>query len=321
MLSIFCDIEGLTDEQGQSIPAPQNKYLPLKELKIRADTIFPGETQADSPDTYKALWDQFEVEAKILKQVYEGDQADRQSYLSNLLKLIQRYGWSIPSAYYQARPDLGLYDHSRMTGALAACLIDRDEAVISDMLNRPDSQAEVALLVGGDISGVQKFIYTITSRGATSGLRGRSMYLQLLTELAARYVLTEIGMPLTNLIYAGGGHFYLLAPIDSETQLRTAQERISRLLLHQHQGDLYLALGQVTLHAHEFHGSAFSAKWRDLTQTLQAAKQRQFSELGPEMFDLLFKPKEHGGNDEKLCDVCQREHPQTTARKDAEGNE
>ena len=73
----------------------------------------------------------------------------------------------------------------------------------------------VALLIGGDISGIQKFIYTIASKKAAKTLRGRSFYLQLLTEAVLRFVLGELELPYTNVIYAGGGHFFLLAPLIS----------------------------------------------------------------------------------------------------------
>ncbi len=61
------------------------------------------------------------------------------------------------------------------------------------------------MLAGGDISGVQEFIYSIPAAGATRQLRGRSFYLQLLTEACAHHLLHETGMPLCNLLYAGGG--------------------------------------------------------------------------------------------------------------------
>jgi CRISPR-associated protein Csm1 len=311
LLSIFCDIAGLS-ENRQPIAAPEKKYLPLKILKVKQDTLFPGSEAAEAEinRAYQDLWDEFKRQAETLKTVFEGKTTDPESYLNNIANLMQLYTWCIPSAYYKSRPDVSLYDHSRMTAALAACLITRDEVEIEAMLNHQANQTEVALLVGGDISGVQKFIYTITSRGATSGLRGRSMYLQLLTEVTARYVLKQLGLPLTNLIYAGGGHFYLLAPIGSEKALQDAQRQISRILLHHHQGDLYLALASETLRADEFQGKPFSEKWRSLTQKLQLAKQTQFAELGDDA-KLLFEPLEHGGNDEKQCAVCQREHAET----------
>lgn len=192
--SIFCSLTGLEEK------APAAKYLPLKKLAIAKDTIFPTAEIDDSQTAYKELWDDFLAEAQSLKTAHEPD-GNLTVYLDNLLNLMQQYTWCIPSAYYRSVPDVSLYDHSRMTAALAACLVGLDA------LPAPDSSEPAALLVGGDISGVQKFIYTITSSGAAGGLRGRSLYLQLLTEVVARYMLNEMRLPRTNVIYAGGGHF------------------------------------------------------------------------------------------------------------------
>ena len=88
------------------------------------------------------------------------------------------------------------------------------------------------MLVGGDISGVQNFIYTITARGAAPTLRGRSFYLQIVTEALARYLLRRLDLPVTNLIYAGGGSFFLLARPGDGERLPRLQQEISRILLH-----------------------------------------------------------------------------------------
>ncbi|MBE7557382.1 MAG: type III-A CRISPR-associated protein Cas10/Csm1 [Anaerolineales bacterium] len=308
LASIFCSLGGLTDGQQQPVPAPPAKYLPIAALSIDETVIFPQAKASDTTQAYKNLWIQFSQALTRLKRVYEAGATDAESYLNNLLRLMQRYCWCIPVMFGETQSDVSLYDHGRITSALAACSIDRKET------NDPK---DVALLVGGDISEVQKFIYTITSRGATSGLRGRSMYLQLLTEVVARFVLNRIEMPLTNLIYAGGGHFYLLAPVNKKTQLLEAQQYISQVLLHHHQGDLYLAVASEIIQAEEFAGQFLPEKWRDLQRGLQKAKQQPFTELADQVAELLFAPQEHGGNEEKLCQVCQREHPGTEEREKA----
>ncbi|MGC8879884.1 MAG: type III-A CRISPR-associated protein Cas10/Csm1 [Anaerolineae bacterium] len=172
------------------------------------------------------------------------------------------------------------------------------------------NETQVALLVGGDISGVQDFIYTITSQGAASALRGRSFYLQLLTEVLARYVLLQLGLPICNLIYQGGGGFYLLARADDRENLRDIQRQISERLLQHHRGDLYVALSAVPLAAVDFYGGRISEKWEELTRTLHHVKHRRFAEMGQELRE-VFLPQEDGGNEEKQCAVCGREHPGT----------
>ena len=120
------------------------------------------------------------------------------------------YTWSVPAASYRSEPDISLFDHSRVTAAIASCLCDLDDNTIQQLLasnnsGQPNDEIVVACLLEGDISGIQRFIYTITARGATSALRGRSFYPQLLTDAAARYILHKYDLTVANLIYSGGG--------------------------------------------------------------------------------------------------------------------
>jgi len=104
------------------------------------------------------------------------------------------------------------------------------------------------VLIGGDISGVQNFIYTLSAKGAAKTLRGRSFYLQLLNEAVLRYVLRELGLPTTNVIYSGGGHFYLLAPPSAAQRLADIQQKIDRVLVKHHGTALYLAMESAAVH-------------------------------------------------------------------------
>ncbi len=329
-LSIFCSLKA--DDQE----APDARYWPLKPLQVDESALFPVEPlsgEGEVIEEYQALWDGFEGEARALGDVH-GPDGNLPVYLESLLLLLQRYTWCVPSAYYRSLPDVSLYDHSRATAALAVCLWGQaEEATVEQALNALEKwykerekdrsapvpaeleRMEVALLVGGDISGVQDFIYTITARGAASALRGRSFYLQLLTEAVARYVLRRLDLPITNLLYQGGGGFYLLARPSDRGCLEKVQKEVSRILLAHHRGDLYLALGAVPLVAADFYDGRVSGKWVELGERLQKAKQHRFSELGAEL-EKLFKPEGHGGNEEGECQVCGREHP--GIRKDDE---
>ncbi len=315
LLAIFCRLETLDkDKKPQRAPAP--RYWPLKPLALEQEVLFPTPQRPEQEvkQGYKELWQGFQAQLDALRQAHQ-EESDLAVYLESLLLALQRFTWCVPSAYYHSLPDVSLYDHSRMTAALAACLIGKPEAVLDEVLRAPERSTEpMALLVGADISGVQDFIYTITSQGATPGLRGRSFYLQLLTEGVARYVLRRLGLPITNLIYQGGGAFYLLArPTDSEELVRIQQE-ISRVLLAHHRGDLYLALAHVPLAAADFYAGRISGRWEELSRALRLGKQRRFAELGDELA-MLFAAQDSGGNQDKQCQVCGREHPDTRVCK------
>jgi len=293
--------------------ALRRAFLPLKSLSLNESSLFPGESlsTADADRAYRTLWEDFRRDIEALRDAHASD-GDLPVYLESLQLLMQRYLWSVPSAYWGTRPDISLYDHSRMTAALAAALAEFEDERVEALLasDLKTSNEEVALLVGGDLSGVQEFIYTITSRGATSALRGRSFYLQLLTEAIARYVLRRLNLPITNLIYQGGGNFYLLARADDADQLQTIQQNISRILLQHHRGDLYVALAGVPLTARDFFGS-LSTRWAELADAQQRIKRRRFAELNKGELEWLFEPMGHGGNEDKQCHVCGREHPDT----------
>jgi CRISPR-associated protein Csm1 len=316
LLSIFSVIEA--DKVCWKNDKSKWRFFPLKKLALCEDVIFPGAALPDEDvwGIYKSLWQDFGKEADAHKVI-----PDPETYLEAMLALLQRYGWCMPSAYYRTRPDVSLYDHSRMTAALAACLVDFPEAQLRQIAqNSETDETEVALLVGGDISGVQDFIYTITNKGATSALRGRSFYLQLLTEAAARFVLRELGLPYTNLIYGGGGNFYLLARVGDKENLRTVRQKLSRILYKHHQGDLYVAVEGIPLKAREFmrpkeknpDGSEkrhpLSDKWGELARALAVVKNQRFSELEEGELGVLFQPQGHGGNEETQCVVCGREY-------------
>ena len=333
-LSVFCRLQA----DRVQLKNEQYVYWPLKALEFGQAGLFPGPTWPgpEVKRAYGALWHSLDKDAASLFKAHALE-GDLPCYLESLLLLLQRYAWCVPSAYYRAQPDVSLYDHSRRTAALAAIIVNRSEAEVDAMLEALRSwyyarrgaapaghssaqpaampavltERPVACLVGGDISGVQDFIYTITSRGATSALRGRSFYLQLLTEAIARYVLRELGMPITNLIYGGGGHFYLLVPPDTDRQLADLRKAVSRVLLHHHSADLYVALGSQPLCAADFFEGRISQRWEGLSATLRRAKEHRFSELGPDMHPLVFRADTDQGNQEKECQVCGREHPDT----------
>ena len=309
LLSIF----SVLDADGFKPPAPERRYLPLRPLALKRNVLFPQESmeQEDVWRAYARLWEGFERELEQLKAAHDQD-PDLPSYLESLLLLMQRYLWCVPSAYYRSLPDISLYDHGRITAALAAVL-DRDGVDAATLTRwRRDPEAiedNVALLVGGDISGVQEFIYTISSRGAAPTLRGRSFYLQILIEALARYLLRRLELPVTNLIYAGGGSFFLLARPDDADRLPRIQREISRILLQQHGGELYVAVAGVPVVGKAFVDGSISRKWGDVHEALRRKKLRRFAELDDEIAG-LFKPAGHGGNEDQLCQVCGQEHPQ-----------
>ena len=66
------------------------------------------------------------------------------------------------------------------------------------------------LLVGGDFSGIQKYIYKIVSKQAGRSLKGRSFYLHLLSDSIVRFLLKQLNSQKDAVVYNSGGSFYLV---------------------------------------------------------------------------------------------------------------
>lgn len=291
-------------------PPGEKGYLPLAVLDPTSDMIFPHirETQwtNTSAQEYRNLWEDFLRETKTLP----GDSLP--VYLESLLNALQRYTWCIPSAYYKSVPDISLYDHARTTAALAACFVADGRDTVwckarTDEFWHEQAGEPVITLVAGDISGVQKFLYSLSSDNAAKSLRGRSVYLQLITEAVAQYLLTELALPLTNLLYAGGGNFYLLAPIAAAKRLPELQAEVTRRLLSAHEGNLRLALAWTAVQACEFKAGEFVGAWDRLHERLRRVKEQPLAELDSEqLIKAVGKGYGQGGR-EAACPVCGRE--------------
>lgn len=134
-------------------------------------------------------------------------------------------------------------------------------------------------LVTGDLSGIQNFIYTISSDGALKSLRARSFFLELVTEEVVQQLLEKLNLPRTNVIYAGGGNLYILAAVTEETSQAIAQvrEQLNGWLFKQFQGKVFLALDCSEFKAEDLKSNQFACRWQEATKKLAEHKSRKFS--------------------------------------------
>ncbi len=260
------------------------------------DEVYPKEGELLT-EQYKLLWNGFEEEFRLLPN------GNISIFTESLLYLMEKYTWCIPSSTMDL-PDISLFDHSRTTAAIAACLYDyhdhhnrMNENAVKD---REDTKY---LLVCGDVSGIQKFIYNITAKGAAKGLKGRSFMIQLLSEAAARYILREFDYPASNLLYSGGGRFYLLIASRYESDLNRIRLEINKNLLEKYNGEIYLALGWCELNGKDFEGKNFPEKWKKTAQKANEDKRRKFAGLD---YGKIFSPYGTGG-EIKTCQICKKE--------------
>ena len=118
--------------------------------------------------------------------------------------------------------DVSLYDHSKITCAVASCIYDYlTESKIDDFNSeifanyektKQFYEKEAFILLSMDMSGIQDFIYNISGSKALKSLRSRSFYLELMLEIIVDKLLENLDLSRANLLYTGGGHAYLILP-------------------------------------------------------------------------------------------------------------
>lgn len=281
LLSIFSRVVGPHGREG----VPQRYWLP-KVLSLATGEVPEEEAQARQTDL-SALWKGFAQEAMhVLKLPVDAD-----ARFEAFTHLLHRWAWAVPCSY--GEPGVSLYDEFRALSALVFA---------SGCAATPAGEF---LLVGGDIPGIQRFVYTITSKGAAKGLRGRSFFLQLLGDAVVQRLLARLGLPETNIIYAAGGNFMLLAPAGEEKTVAEIAVAINREMLAAFEGDLALCLACHPLPAGQAGSGDFAEASRILHRRLGQQKHRLFADLARENWELAFGPR--GQGQPTFCAVCQHE--------------
>lgn len=148
------------------------------------ESLFPtAERTTISPDTLKALAEHF-----VERLIQLSPTPDRQT-LDRVAALCARYFSTVADPQ---QPTLSLYDTLKSRLQTAA--------------------HEEYVLMSGKVSGIQSFIYTITSKGAAKTLQGKSFYVKLLLDALIERILADLDLGRHTLIYNSGGCFFMLIP-------------------------------------------------------------------------------------------------------------
>ena len=277
----------------------QHGYTPTT-LSFESEAVIPTESAAVDQSTYAGLWKEFRDE---FSKATSGKKYSSCLY-QTVVALIHKYTSRIPSETSNpADSDISLYDHLRTTAAIAACIGHELTNIcdVDDVLDDLEkSERRICALIKGDISGIQDFLYHILSDGAARQLRGRSFYLQLLTEAIAHSLLRQLDLPITNLIFASGGQFYILAPYTKTKQeFDNLRQQVTDKLWSLHRSELYCILDYADVTAVDFRSDNFSNKWGEVSEKVNGRKQKKWSEMGENaMYDNLFEPSENKEKDD-----------------------
>jgi CRISPR-associated protein Csm1 len=253
-------------------------YFPA--ARMSPSPVFPADAKEAakkkvSQTDYASLREDFESEIRSMKENITPD---------NLILLLEKYTSFLPYLPSDAADqfsDIPFFDQAKLTAAIASCLYcSITEAGDHLESNIANEYIPRFLLVGGDFSGVQPFIYNISSKGALKGLRGRSFFLELFTEHVIYEILAPLGLSRANIIFAGGSRFDLLLPksASAERNLEQVRQEVNDYLWTNHGGRLCLVLEWVEFASQALAGEGLPKVFSTLQSKIAAGKQHKFSQ-------------------------------------------
>ena len=273
-------------------------YYPLRKLGLK-ELALPVESKRGAmggwslqPD-YEELWKEFLEEAKSISNMNSVP-------FGTIYYLLKKYTSFMPSAVYKDYPDIALFDHLKTTAAIASCmymyLTEKSEYSISD-------KTKYFTLISGDISGIQNFIYNISSpqfaqKGMAKRLRGRSFYINLLNENLARMITERLELTDANILWCGGGYFLIVASNTDKTTniLREYEKEVNEFLFKKYGGKLFLSLISQTVSGRDLDNFT-TLKENILFETSRNKRQRYLNNL-----DMVFEEEEYIPSD--ICEIC-----------------
>lgn len=230
------------------------------------DSLFPIK-DADKGNSYATLWNQFVAELNSLPS----DLGER-VWLSSLVSILEKYCWCVPSATYYSLPDISLFDHMTTTAAITQAI-----------LGCPEGE-EKFLLFGGDLSGIQSFIFgreEPADKGAFKLIRARSFLLQAVTRSIWLVLLERLKLNSVAKIMDAGGRFILLLPDSANVraELDKSQTEAEAWLYDNFLGAVRLNFARLPLKPDDLRKENFRTKFDEFNDALELAKLSPFSRI------------------------------------------
>lgn len=181
--------------------------------------------------------------------------------------LLRRCLWAVPASRGMD-VDISLYDRLRVTAAVAFCLE-----------TAAPGGKEPFLLLTGDFSGIQSYIFAVAStniKGVAKRLRARSFLVDTMVQTLAYRACDQMGVPYGNILMLTDGKFYLLLPNTPETaeKVEALCREAEESLFQRFSGEIAVNLAGVTFGEEGLLN--YSAVVVELLRRLREQKQRPF---------------------------------------------
>ena len=329
-------------DEGDKKQVKKNEGLPLNSIFNRLNV-----QKNNIEKNFKSLkYDRLSF--NIPKKKIDEKKIEKEQYLDNVLKqlkedleemkekelltpeklnsVLEESCVYFPSSSYVDYPDVPYYDHVKLTAAVAVCMYiyDMEKENNRDYKNKyfkksqkKEREKTTFLFVSGEFTGIQNFIYTITSKMAMKSLRGRSFYLELFIEHIIDEILEALNLSRVNLIYSAGSQFYMLLPNVPKTIeiLENYKKIVNDFLLKELGTSVYYEISHTETSAEEF-GNKLSENIKKENQIKEIFKRnsietsrKKLNRYSEKQLEKIFDEDSDLNkiyNDTKECVICKK---------------
>jgi len=127
--------------------------------------------------------------------------------------LLKTYFWCVPANTMEPTPIASLYHHLHNSAAISAALYAQDEC--------KENSEPPFMIIAADLNGIQNYLYDLNpenSSKASKLLRSRSFQIQMIMEMLADKVISELGLSHLSVISSQGGKWFILANNSQENE-------------------------------------------------------------------------------------------------------
>lgn len=254
------------------------------------------------PEDYQCAWEGLQKSLAALQP--------EASAIPALLTALERWTGDFPNEIQErGETDLSLFDRRRTAAAFGSCLseylLDQKKSAVQEAALRKE---ETFLLYTAGFSGIQKFIYTVSTDGALKSLRSRSFFLELLMEHYVDELLAACHLSRVNLLFHGGGQCHLLLPNTKGVKeiLEEWNRTFNNWLVQEFGIALYMDHGWVACTGNELVNepaaeSPYEQVFRRLNREVEGRKLRRY-----DAGQLLALNREKTDAQGRECKVCGR---------------
>lgn len=285
--------------------------------KLSAQNCMPEDktelSQQMAEEQYKLFWNDFESKLKAID--YSLKETNFNQFYLSMLSLLEKYTWCIPSSSFAVIPNVSLFDHLKTTTAFADALYlyhENKNTLTYKNIMESDLAENKFLLIQGDFSGIQKFIFNIKGHShAAKILRARSFFVSVATDIVAYDLCNKIGLTPAGIVMNAGGKFTILAPNTDETKkiINDIENEVNKRMTELTYGETRMSIAYVEVAEQDFYTHLdnvpmFSNKMKELNNALEKKKMKVIIDKDTAVFNDYLDQWAEKDQDTGACISC-----------------